>query len=88
MKTTDVAFLCAVVLFAGVFVARSVSYDREEQAPQSESQRPVPTGANRGEARDVDLDKILRLIERGDLSNREAEYYAPAPALSKDNAMD
>ena len=75
MRTNDIAFLICVALAAATFAARSVS-EAIPLLPWSGASAAAPTGAA-GQARDVDMDRLLRLLDQGALSRHEAEFYRP-----------
>jgi hypothetical protein len=77
MKKREAVFLGAVAAFAVTFVAVTLSNTARSVAKGPRVRRPE-TGAA-GEARDVDMQKLKRLLLHGYLSDREAEYYEKLP---------
>jgi hypothetical protein len=75
MRRTEVVFLLCVFVFATIFVARSVT-QTISLLPAGPPSAAAPTGAA-GQPRDVDLPELKRLLDRGVLSNHEAEFYEP-----------
>jgi len=78
MKRTDVYFVVAVFAFAALFAALSLSYT--EQVLSAGTAGPGPALGAAGTPRDVDVRRIEKLIRRGDLSDREADFYREAGA--------
>ena len=80
MKKTEIAFLISVFGFAALFSLVSV----RETLPLLPG-RSSPTAAavgTAGQPRDVDLDKLQRMLRQHDLSSHEAWYYKPVPTAS------
>ncbi|MBN2307467.1 MAG: 4Fe-4S binding protein [Candidatus Hydrogenedentes bacterium] len=65
-------FSCAVIVLAAVFCDAAVSNLRSELEPEV-------IVRSTGAARDVDTGRIQRMIERGELSDHEADFYREAP---------
>lgn len=84
MRKTDAVFLFCVVSFAGLFAARSVS----QAVPLLSGGASSGSAAHgvAGQSREVDVTKLKQLIDRGTLSDHEAEFYEPIakPARSGD----
>ncbi len=76
MKLNDVVFLTTVCVCAVVFVAWSLvaTFETPQLSGAASARRGVA-----GKARDIDIDEIRNLIERGRLSDHEADYYSNAP---------
>lgn len=79
MRKVEIAFVLAVLGFAVVFSAMSLSYAARARAAATDA-APAPLGAA-GRARDVDIEKVKRLIRQGYLSDREAKFYRKLPGL-------
>ncbi|MFV1965239.1 MAG: hypothetical protein ACC628_07420 [Pirellulaceae bacterium] len=77
MKKTDALFLASVLGVAGAFSWMSLSHALRLR-PNSIAGPSAPVNAA-GEARGVDVDRLLPMLRRGDLSGREAEFYKPLP---------
>lgn len=75
MKKVETTFLCAVILFAAVFAAVTLTNSADIMAKRAAA-RHATTGAA-GEARDVDVERIERLIREQLLSGHEASFYEP-----------
>jgi len=76
MKAADVLFLVCVTAVAALFVAAALSHTETAATPPAVPAAPGATGRSR----DLDLERVREMIERGDLSGREAEFYREAPA--------
>ncbi|MEA3364924.1 MAG: hypothetical protein U9Q79_04720 [Candidatus Hydrogenedentes bacterium] len=76
MKTNDVVFLGFVCAVAALFVFSTLT-QTETVSPRAGA---VAAGGGGGRPRDVDTDRIRTMIERGELSTHEAEFYREAPA--------
>lgn len=72
MKKTEVFFLIAVVSFAAVFVSMTAATTGDIFAHRAALGAYAGVA---GKARDVDVEKIRRLIREGRLSGREALFY-------------
>ncbi|MCP4643521.1 MAG: 4Fe-4S binding protein [bacterium] len=72
-------FVVAVLTLAAVIVAMTVTETRAALEPQVVVRAVETTGGVGGEPRDVDAERIQRLIDEGRLSGHEAEYYRVAP---------
>ncbi|MHC4549893.1 MAG: hypothetical protein ACYTEZ_14060 [Planctomycetota bacterium] len=72
MRRAEIAFLGAVALFACVFAALSLTEAARVIARGAGEAAFSPTA---GEPRDVDLQKLERLLRTRDLSDREALHY-------------
>ena len=84
MKTADAIFLVCVCAVTALFVFATVT--RTESASPA---APVPAAAGGGgRPRDVDINRIHKMIERGELSGREAEFYREAPAETSNDQND
>ena len=73
MKRPDALFLVAVIVAAGLFAAASIDRARDILGPGAGAAEFRPTSA--GIPRDVDLDKIKRLMDQHHLSPHEAQFY-------------
>ncbi len=71
MRKNDTIFLGAVLVFAIVFVAMTLSAIPQSVKGGGASER-LGVG---GQARDVDMPRLQRLIREQDLSAHEAEFY-------------
>jgi len=67
-------YLLVVVVLAGIFVS-VVSVDRFLKVTGSGISQPAISAAAGGQPRDVDLQRIQRMIEQKRLSEKEAEFY-------------
>jgi hypothetical protein len=77
MKKTEITFLICVFSAAALFCVASV----RETLPLLPG-APAPTAAvsaTAGQARDVDLDKLRRMLRQHELSSHEAMYYKTMP---------
>ena len=79
MKRTDATFIIAVVAFAIVFSAISLSHTPSPFAALDGSATSM--GGSAGKSRDVDVGRIQRLIRQRHLSDHEAEYYTEYSTL-------
>ncbi|MFO7976843.1 MAG: hypothetical protein R6V12_19705 [Candidatus Hydrogenedentota bacterium] len=76
MKMNDALFLVCVCAVAVVFVFATLT--PSESATPSASAPSELGGA--GRPRDIDTERIRTMIERGELSDHEAEFYREAPS--------
>jgi hypothetical protein len=79
MRRSDAVFLLLVGLFALLFAVVSLGqFGRVilEKSPAA----AIGEGLG-GKARDVDVEQIKRLLDRGVLSDREALYYKKSPDM-------
>ncbi len=85
MRKTEIIFLACVLGCGGLFAARSIALSRPLLWGSAPSGSAVVGVA--GESRQVDMTKLKRLLDRGDLSDREAEFYTPVgtPPPADDN---
>jgi hypothetical protein len=74
MRRIDVLFLFSVLAAAAAFAARTIS--ETVRVSGWEAGGEAPAAGTAGQPRDVDLEKIRRLIGEGHLSNHEALFYA------------
>ncbi|HOF38941.1 MAG TPA: hypothetical protein PLD73_02635 [Candidatus Hydrogenedentes bacterium] len=82
MKATDALFLICVAVAAALFVVASLAHTGTAVPSALPA---VSDGA--GRPRDLDINRVRKMIERGDLSDREAEFYREAPdAPQKESA--
>ncbi len=79
MRKTDIAFLCCVLSVAGLFAGRLVTLS-VPLLPGATTSANSAFGVA-GQARDVDMSKLERLLEQRQLSDHEAEFYEPLDAL-------
>lgn len=82
MKKAEIGFLCAVVLFAVIFSALSLSEAGEVIAGILRADYALAGVA--GEARDIDVEKVKDLIRQRHLSDHEAEFYKKVPSLPEE----
>ncbi len=75
MRKTEIIFLACVLGGGGLFAARSIALSRPLLWGPSPSGSDVLGVA--GQSRQVDMPKLQRLLDRGDLSDHEAECYGP-----------
>jgi hypothetical protein len=73
VKRTDIAYLLAVAAFATLFAVGSVRSATEVIAQRSAGDAAFSPTA--GEPRDVDMEKLRRLLRSRSLSDREAQHY-------------
>lgn len=74
MKTADALFLVCVAVAAVLFVVATLSHT-DTALPSA-----LPAASDgAGRPRDLAIDRVRKMIERGDLSDREAEFYRDAP---------
>jgi hypothetical protein len=81
VKRTEIAYLLAVAFFAALFAVGSVRSTVKVMAQRSAGDAAFSPPA--GEPRDVDMEKLRRLLRSRSLSDREAQHYKPvdeAPA--------
>ncbi|MHC4933465.1 MAG: hypothetical protein ACYTGV_14875 [Planctomycetota bacterium] len=76
MKRTEIAYLLAVAAFATLFALGSVRSAARVLAQRSAGDAAFSPTA--GEPRDVDMEKLRRLLRSRSLSDREAKHYKPA----------
>jgi hypothetical protein len=81
MRKTDVAFLCSVLSVAGLVAGRLVT--RSLPLLPGATAPATPALGAAGQARDVDMLKLQRLLERRTLSDHEAEFYEPVGPPSR-----
>ena len=74
MKTNEQVFLIAVVACALVFSALALGHARQHFAARAAES--VQAGLA-GQPRDVDIEKVKRMIQQQYLSDHEAEFYTP-----------
>ena len=79
MRKVEIAFIFAVLGFAVAFSVMSSLHTGKARAAAADV-RPVSFGAA-GKARDVDIEKVRRLIRQGYLSDHEAMFYGESPVL-------
>ena len=81
----NLVFLVCVAACSFYFVSHALSASRmsTSAAPGVAVVHDLP--ASSAKPRDVDLDKIRRLIERNKLSDREAMYYSPVEPKNNDH---
>ena len=73
MKRTEIAYLLAVAAFATLFAAGSIRSAARVIARRSAGDAAFsPTS---GEPRDVDMEKLRRLLRSRSLSDHEAQHY-------------
>ncbi len=77
MRKVEIAFVLAVLSFAVAFSVMSLLHTGKARAASADI-RPVSFGAA-GRARDVDIEKVKRLIHQGYLSDREAKFFREHP---------
>ncbi len=75
MRKTEIIFLACVLVCGGLFAARSLSLSGALLWGSSPTGSAVAGVA--GQSRQVDMTKLQRLLDRGDLSDHEAECYGP-----------
>lgn len=73
MKRTEIAYLLCVAAFAAALTAISLAR-AARVAARSGDATFSPTA---GEPRDLDVERIKRLLRRRELSDREALHYEP-----------
>lgn len=80
MKRTETLFLCAVLVFALLICARSLS----ELGPLFLGGVDVgrQSAGVAGKSRTVDANRIMELIRQKALSDREALFYKPVPSTA------
>lgn len=81
MKRNETVFILLVGLFALLFAAVTLSQFGGvvfEKTPAT-----VAGEGTAGKARDVDVEQIKRLINRGVLSDHESQFVNKAPELSQ-----
>jgi hypothetical protein len=72
-KTINALYMLAVLVFAGAFIALTGS--RVTRATTRATQAHPDRRGAAGTARDVDMEKLERLLLHGYLSDHEAKYY-------------
>ncbi len=82
MRKTDVVYLLCVFGFAALIAARSIS-QATAYLPSGAAAVPAGLGAA-GQSRDVDIQEMQRLIDRGVLSGHEAQFYEPLGVPPRD----
>ncbi len=70
-------YLVVVVVLVGIFVSM-VSVERFLHVTPADISRPVVSTSGIGRPRDVDLQRIRKMIQEGKLSDEEAEFYKKA----------
>lgn len=80
MKKIDLLFLICVFGFAAFFCLVSVQETLQLLPGRSSSAGPAVGTA--GQPREVDMDRLQQMLQRQDLSSREAMYYKPVPSVS------
>lgn len=83
MKRNEWLFLAAVLACALVFATAALDKAHRPLAPDAGVSPP----GRAGRPRDVDLDKVRRLIEQRSLSDHEAAYYTPFPEPSGEESL-
>jgi len=80
MRKTDLVFLLCVLICAGLFAGRSISWS----VPMLSGAMPSGAAAlgAAGQPRQVDMARLERLIEERVLSDHAAEFYEPVGAPS------
>ena len=73
MKKVEAVFLASVFGVAGVFTLMSLAQVARLYSAKSDADAAVVGTA--GEARDVDMEKMQRLLRQGYLSEQEAKFY-------------
>jgi len=82
MRKIEAVYLLCVFIFAALVAARTVTH-ATAHLPGGAATVPAAINAA-GESRAVDLSEVQRLIERGVLSDHEAEFYEPlGPSTSR-----
>lgn len=76
-RTINTLYMLAVFAFAGVFVSLTGSQAAKTTVRAAQAQ-PERKGAA-GKARDVDMERLERLLLHGYLSEHEADYYERVP---------
>lgn len=84
MKKSDGIFIVAVAAYAAVFSAASLSHFGKVIADRAADARATVGVA--GEARDLDLEKLKRLIREKYLSGHEALFYKKAGEVPESTA--
>ena len=69
--------IATVVLLAGIVLC-GISFSKLNKPLLVAAEESITAETSAGEIRDVDIDKIREMIQRGSLSNREAAYYKKA----------
>ncbi len=67
-------YLLPVVVVIALFVAGVAFQEFSDSLPAS-SAAPAVSAQSAGEPRDVDIEKIRRMIRQGKLSDKEAQFY-------------
>ena len=80
MRKVEILFLLIVFGFAGTFSVMSFSKAAALLPGRSTADSAVMGGVA-GKSRDVDVEQLLRMLQRQDISDREAEFYKEFPAL-------
>jgi len=75
MKKTEIAFLISVFSFATFFALVSIRETMRWMPVEASLARTA--GGAAGQPREVDMDKLRRMLRRHDLSSHEAMYYKP-----------
>jgi len=86
-------FLVATAVGIGILPGKPPAVSAEEAAPSPAAEPlALPTlsapPALRGEARDVDVERIRELIEAGRLADREARYWRPSSEPAAPSAKE
>ena len=81
MRKSEILFLFCVLGCAGLFAARSITQSVPLLWGGTPSGSAVLGVA--GQLRDVDMTKLKRLLDRGTLSDHEAEFYEPVGTPSR-----
>ncbi|MFA5251675.1 MAG: 4Fe-4S binding protein, partial [Phycisphaerae bacterium] len=67
-------YLVAIVVVVGIFVS-AVSVNRFREILPAGISQPVISTSGAGQPRDVDLQRVRKMIQQGKLSDKEAEFY-------------
>ena len=91
MKQAEIFFLLSVFGFAAVFSFMSVS--QAVRLASTRSEADVAAHGAAGQARDVNMEKLQRLLRQGRLSEREAEFYkeftdSPSPVEAERTTIE
>jgi hypothetical protein len=78
VKKAEAAFLLSVLGIAGAFSLMSISQAVSLQPSRGRTAAAAAGAA--GQARDVDVETLRRLLRQGYLSEHEAEFYKQLPA--------
>ncbi len=84
MSRIEVLFLACVAAAAAVFGARTVAEISGRAFVESAGEAPAGSA---GRPRDVDMEKLGRLLRGGGLSDREALYYRKAGAAAREGGF-